>query len=40
MKAQAKILVVDDESSLRELLVIMLRREGYQVEDADNGEVA
>ncbi len=33
----AKILVVDDENSMRELLVILLRREGYQVEQADNG---
>ena len=40
MKAQkipAKILVVDDESSMRELLAILLQREGYQVEQAANG---
>ena len=35
-----RILVVDDESSLRELLVIMLQREGYQVNEAVDGEQA
>lgn len=37
---KARILVVDDEGSLRELLVIMLQREGYRVDDAENGVVA
>ncbi|MBE9485870.1 MAG: sigma-54-dependent Fis family transcriptional regulator [Chloroflexi bacterium] len=35
-----KILIVDDESSLREMLAILLQREGYQVEQAANGAVA
>lgn len=35
--AQSHILVVDDENSLRELLVIMLQREGYRVDEAVNG---
>ncbi len=33
-----KILVIDDERHLREMLTILLRREGYQVEQADDGE--
>src|SRR5262245_41330622 len=36
----ARILVVDDEQSLRELLAIVLRREGYEVLLADNGRAA
>lgn len=36
----AKILIVDDEDSLRELLLIMLQREGYLVDAAENGAVA
>jgi len=39
-KGQSHILVVDDEASLRELLVIMLQREGYRVDEADNGVTA
>jgi two-component system response regulator PilR (NtrC family) len=35
--AGAKILVVDDEWSMREFLEIMLRKEGYEVECAENG---
>ncbi len=35
-----KILVVDDEQSMRELLTIMLKREGYLVASASNGEEA
>src|SRR5437868_11114460 len=35
-----RILVVDDERSMRELLAIVLRREGYQVLLADNGRTA
>jgi len=38
--ARNRILVVDDEASMRELLVIMLRREGYQVEEAGDGGAA
>jgi two-component system response regulator PilR (NtrC family) len=36
----ARILVVDDERSMRELLAIVLRREGYEVLLAENGRTA
>jgi two-component system response regulator PilR (NtrC family) len=39
-KASARILVVDDERSMRELLAIVLRREGYEVVLAENGRSA
>lgn len=35
-----KVLVVEDEQSLREPLVFMLEKEGYEVVEAENGEVA
>jgi two-component system response regulator PilR (NtrC family) len=35
-----RILVVDDERSMRELLAIVLRREGYEVMLAENGRAA
>jgi two-component system response regulator PilR (NtrC family) len=35
-----RILVVDDEQSMREMLTIMLRKEGYDVVTAANGEAA
>jgi two-component system response regulator PilR (NtrC family) len=35
-----RILVVDDERSMRELLAIVLRREGYEVTLAENGRSA
>jgi DNA-binding NtrC family response regulator len=38
--ATAKILVVDDERSMRELLAIVLKREGYDVLLADSGKTA
>jgi two-component system, NtrC family, response regulator PilR len=38
--AQARLLVVDDERSMRELLSIVLRREGYDVTLAENGKMA
>ncbi len=38
--AAEKILVVDDEQLTRTLLVTLLRREGYQVESARNGDDA
>ncbi len=40
MKVKQRILVVDDEQSMREFLSIMLSREGYQVELASDGEKA
>ena len=38
--AQARLLVVDDERSMRELLSIVLRREGHDVTLAENGRTA
>src|SRR5690606_11710493 len=35
-----RILVVDDEESIREFLDIMLRKEGYEVTCAEDGKVA
>ncbi|WP_316348221.1 sigma-54 dependent transcriptional regulator [Desulfuromonas acetoxidans] len=40
MKGKQRILVVDDEQSMREFLAIMLSREGYRVESASDGERA
>lgn len=39
-KTKGKILVVDDEKSMREILEIFLKNEGYNVSVADNGERA
>ena len=39
-RRQARILVVDDERSMRELLAIVLRREGYEVVLAEHGRAA
>ncbi len=39
-EAAAKILIVDDEPSLREYLAIALEREGYEVGKAESGEEA
>jgi len=36
----ARILIVDDEQSLREMLAVLLSREGYQIDQAANGEDA
>ncbi len=35
----ARILVIDDDPSVRGMLVEMLRREGYEVDDAEDGRV-
>jgi two-component system response regulator PilR (NtrC family) len=40
MTAKSKILVVDDEKSMREFLEIMLRRDGFEVDTAENGAAA
>jgi len=40
MNSQSRILIVDDEQSMRELLSIMLRKERYVVVTAENGEKA
>ena len=37
---QARILVADDEPDVRELIVYRLRRAGYEVLEAPNGEAA
>jgi two-component system response regulator PilR (NtrC family) len=39
-RRQARVLVVDDERSMRELLHIVLRREGYEVVLAESGTAA
>ena len=36
----ARILVVDDERSMREMLAILLKREGHEVTVAENGRAA
>jgi two-component system response regulator PilR (NtrC family) len=38
--AEARVLIVDDELSIRELLEITLRQEGYDVTLADGGDAA
>jgi two-component system response regulator PilR (NtrC family) len=40
VERKPRILVVDDERSMRELLAIVLRREGYEVTLAENGRAA
>lgn len=37
---KSRILVVDDEESIREFLEIMLRKEGYEVTTAEDGQAA
>ena len=39
MPEQYKILVVDDEPDIRQLLKIVLEKEGYSVIEAQNGEL-
>lgn len=36
----ARVLIADDNAEMREVLRLMLEREGYEVEEAPNGEVA
>jgi len=40
VQKKERILIVDDEASLRDMLMILLEREGYQVTAADNGQIA
>ena len=40
MAVQRKILVVDDDANVREMLSYQLRNAGYEVADAASGEVA
>ncbi|MEK4285175.1 response regulator transcription factor [Ureibacillus sp. FSL K6-0165] len=40
MSEKMSILVVDDEDRIRRLLKMYLEREGYEVDEAENGEVA
>ena len=35
-----RILVVDDEENLRHVLTVVLKKQGYVVECAENGEAA
>ena len=39
-KAMTRVLVVDDEVDIRQVLVYVLLDEGYQVDEAPNGEAA
>ena len=39
-RGPARILVVDDEPSMRQMLAIVLKREGYDVVLAENGRMA
>jgi len=36
-KKKKKILVVDDEDTFREMIIVMLKREGYDTLESDNG---
>ena len=40
MNTQTKILVVDDDPDILELLTYNLKKEGYEVADALNGKIA
>ncbi|MBN2909733.1 response regulator transcription factor [Polycladomyces sp. WAk] len=40
MEKRERILIVDDEDRIRRLLTMYLEREGYQIEEAEDGETA
>ena len=40
MEKQERILVVDDEDRIRRLLRMYLEREGYLIDEAEDGETA
>lgn len=40
MSENISVLVVDDEDRIRRLLKMYLEREGYDVDEAEDGEVA
>jgi len=40
MSAKARILVIDDQAGMRRSLAILLRKEGYEVVEAENGQHA
>lgn len=40
MSENISVLVVDDEDRIRRLLKMYLEREGYEVDEAENGEIA
>ena len=40
MDASAKVLVADDDRTIRRNLVLLLRSEGYQTLEADDGDAA
>ena len=37
LQSPVKILVIDDDRSVRDMLSIVLKREGYQIQEAENG---
>ena len=40
MRSKARILVVEDEQDIRDLMALHLLREGFEVEEASDGEGA
>ena len=36
----SKILIVDDNQEIREVVTVLLENEGYEVEEAEDGEIA
>jgi two-component system phosphate regulon response regulator PhoB len=40
MEARKRVLVVEDEGEIRQLIVLHLRREGFEVEEMEDGEMA